>query len=284
MDDDLLDVVEHTLGVRPTALSPLSGGCVGEVYRATVPGDDVVVKVDRRGSGGSLDIEGRMLIALRERSELPVPSVLHAEPGVLVIEHIENDGRRSDEGEAEAGRMLAGLHGVISDRYGFNEDTLIGGLPQPNAWSASWTEFFAEHRIRRFARDAERAGALPRGGLSVLFDLADAMDRVVGLCAAPGLVHGDVWSGNVLWDKGRVVAFIDPAAHYAEPEVELAFIELFSCFGAAFWHAYSEVRPRREGWARRRAAYQVSPLLVHAVLFGGSYGASAVGRARDALA
>ncbi len=282
---DIADRIEAALGVRPGGIAPLSGGCVGEVYRVDVGGPGggqrLVVKV-AEGSKATLDVEGRMLAYLAERSTLPVPGVVHAEPGLLAMEWIENDGRRSDAGEIEAADLLADLHDIGSDRYGFEEDTLIGSLRQVNTRSDDWRAFYGEHRLVRFGRMAEERGALPAGTLAGLERLAGRLDRVLDHVNPPGLIHGDVWSGNVLWRGGRIAGFIDPAVHYADPEVELAFIDLFGCFGAAFWDRYRE---RREvpgfadgGWARRCAVYQFAPLLVHAVLFGGHYGSGVAAR------
>jgi fructosamine-3-kinase len=44
--------------------------------------------------------------------------------------------------------------------------------------------------------------------------------------------------------------------------------------------AYQELAPLAEGWRERVELYQLLPLLVHAALFGGSYGASAERAAR----
>ena len=40
--------------------------------------------------------------------------------------------------------------------------------------------------------------------------------------------------------------------------------------------AYGEVAPLAPGWEERVALHQIHPLLVHACLFGGGYGARAV--------
>jgi fructosamine-3-kinase len=271
---DIKEQIERALGVRPRATAPLTGGCVGEVYRCDLGDDAVVAKVDRRHDEGTLHIEGRMLRYLRANSSLPVPEVFHEEPGLLVMEFIDHDGARAPAGERGAADMLADLHGVSSERYGFDEDTLIGALPQPNPWTSDWATFYGRHRLLAFGRLADRRGSLPAGTLARLESLADGLHGVVGTPGRPSLVHGDVWSGNVLWHKGRVRAFIDPAVHFADAEVELAFIELFGCFGPVFWDRYAERRPIRPGFERRCAAYQLAPLLVHAALFGGGYGQS----------
>ena len=84
---------------------------------------------------------------------------------------------------------------------------------------------------------------------------------------------------------GRVAAFIDPATHYAHPEVELAFSTLFGTFGRAFFDRYAQLRPIEPGFfERRRDVYNLYPLLVHAILFGGGYGRQVEAIAVRALA
>lgn len=280
MPSDALEDVAAGLGRRPATLTPLAGGCVARVYRAGfAQGDDLVVKIDT-GPDAKLDIEGGMLDRLRAAG-VRVPSVVHAAPSLLAMEFIENDGRRSSAGEAELGRIVADLHGNTADRYGLDHDTLIGPLDQPNGWSEHWAVFYAEQRIRPMADRAEQRGALPAGCRDRLRVLCHRMPDLVPEPNPPALIHGDLWAGNMLWRAGRPAALIDPAAYYADPEIELAFIELMGGLGAAFWEAYERVRPLDPAFrAMRCALYQLYPLLVHAALFGGGYGASVDGIAR----
>ncbi|MEO1511889.1 MAG: fructosamine kinase family protein, partial [Planctomycetota bacterium] len=273
----------------------LSGGCVGDVHRLRMPsGEDLVCKGAGGGAGGvgggvgssaSLDIEGWMLGYLRPRSTLPVPEVVHCEPSLLVMRHVPNDGARSDAGDREAGRLLAELHGVGADAYGLERDTLIGPLAQSNTVADDWSRFFGERRLRPMA--ARAGGSLPGGTRGRIDRLCGRLDALIGEAGPPALVHGDLWSGNVLWDGGRVAAVIDPAVYHADAEVELAFIDLMGGFGRGFWEAYAEARPIRAGfWETRRDLYNLYPLLVHAALFdppgGGGY-ASSVARTLDRL-
>lgn len=286
MDTDALDRIERTLGQRPERLTPLHGGCIAEVVRADLPGGDrVAIKLDR-GERPRLDVEGRMLGRLA-RTPLPVPGVLASAPDVLVLEFIEADGRRSAEGERAAGERLAALHGMTADAFGLDEDGLIGPIDQPNAWLADWGAFYAERRLRPLSEACAERGSISRSSVRLLERLCDLLPGLLGSRGIrPGLIHGDVWGGNVLWHRGHVAAYIDPAPYHADPEVELAFIDLFSCFGAALSEAYRSVRPApaEAGWLRD--LYQLYPLLVHARLFAGGYGASVeatLGRVTDGI-
>lgn len=272
--------VAALLGAEPVSLRPLSGGCVAEVYRVAMPdGADLVAKLDR-GADPKLDREGFMLRRL-EGAGVPVPRVIACERDALVMTHVENDGHSSAEGEAALGELVAALHEHGGERYGLERDTLIGPLEQPNAWDDDWRRFFAERRILPMADAAERRGALPAGTRGRLARLCERLDRLIPEPNPPSLVQGDLWSGNVLWRGGRPAALIDPAVYYADAEVELAFIDLMGGVGPAFWDAYAARRPIEPGFrAVRRDLYTLYPLLVHAVLFGGGYGASVEAVAR----
>ncbi|MEL7472042.1 MAG: fructosamine kinase family protein [Planctomycetota bacterium] len=267
----------------------LSGGCVGDVRLLKLErGPRVVAKLG--DADAALDVEARMLRLLQERSALPVPDVLIGEPDLLVMTHVEHDGRGGPSSDLDAADHLAALHDIEPEhgerRYGLDFDARIGGLHQPNGWLDDWPHFYAERRLVPMAEAAHRAGGLDAATRRRVEGLGGRIHDLLGpgdACAPPGLVHGDVWSGNVLMHAGRVAAFIDPACYHADPEIELAFVTLFSTFGKAFFERYVRHRPIREGfWDRRRPVYLLYPLLVHARLFGGHYGAS-VGQTLDAL-
>jgi fructosamine-3-kinase len=287
------DLIEDALGVRPLRLHPLPGGASGGLFRADLPdGDAVVAKVALEVGAGTgtdpdsaLGIEGRMLGYLAESTGLPVPEVLHSTDRLLVMEHVENDGDRSDRGEEEAAELVAALHGHAGPAFGFHWDTVLGGLPQPNPWTASWVEFFARERLLFMGEACVRAGRMPVATQHRVEVLCSGLGRWLepepdavappSWPAGPALVHGDLWGGNVLWRGGRVAAFIDPAIHFADPEVEIAFTTLFGTFGDPFYRRYAEICPLRPGFLEvRKDLLNLYPLLVHVRLFGGGYLAS----------
>ena len=262
--------IAEAAGARVLALQPLSGGCVGDVFRADLAsGDRVVVKAGETGS--RLDIEGDMLNALA-RAGLPVPAVIFAADALLVMEYIETSGSLTEGVQEHAAELLARLHEHTAPAFGLGRSTLIGGLSQPNGWEQSWLAFFRDRRLLYMAGEAHRAGRLPARTVGRVEKLAARLGEWIAEPARPSLIHGDAWGGNILCRNGRVAAFIDPAIYYADPEIELAFGTLFGTFGRPFFRRYGEMRALREGFFEtRRDLYNLYPLLVHARLFGGSY-------------
>lgn len=272
------DAVQSALGARPRATFLLGGGDISKVYRLEMPdGAHLVAKL-----GKALDIEGSMLRYLAEHSALPVPQVLHVAPGMLITEYLENDGAIDAAAEIHAAELLAALHSLQAPAldalaldtpaFGFDGDTLIGGLRQPNPWTGSWRVFFRDQRLLHMARESVSAGKLPAGAMRRIEKLADRLERWIEEPEAPSLLHGDMWAGNVLVSRSRITGFVDPAIYYGDPEIELAFSTLFGTFGDPFFTRYGELRPLKPGFfEERRDLYNLYPLLVHVRLFGGSY-------------
>ena len=264
--------VEVSFGERLKSVRPMGGGCIGEVYRVELEdGTRLVAKVDRDGES-HLEREAYMLRYLREKSDLPVPQVYHGSETLLLMEFIEGSSDFSVGAERHAAELLAALHGISADAYGHERSTLIGSLDQPNPWTESWTEFYREQRLLYIARVAHDAGRLPAEDVLRVDRLSDKLDELVEEPNPPALIHGDVWSANVLAKGNRINAFLDPALYYADPEIELSFISLFDSLGDAFLQRYAELRGIDDRFFEtRRDLYSLYPLLVHVYYFGGRY-------------
>jgi len=276
-DQIIAEGVEVALGERLLSARPMSGGCIGEVYRAELAdGTSVVAKVDRSGES-QLEREAYMLRYLREKSELPVPEVYHSSVALLLMEFMPGGGNLS-EAQEHAAELLAALHDITAGAYGHERDTLIGSLSQPNPWTDSWVELFRDQRLLYLAEVASEAGRLPANLRGRVEGLAGRLGDLLEEPERPALIHGDAWSGNVLAEGNRITAFLDPAIYHANPEIELAFISLFDSFGKPFFERYHELRPIKEGFfEERRHLYSLYPLLVHVYFFGGHYVGSVEG-------
>jgi fructosamine-3-kinase len=264
--------VECITGRPILQIDSLSGGSVGKVYLLHMgKGTRLVAKVDE-GPEPRLNIEGFMLDFLREESELPVPKRIHCDPRLLIMEFMPGSSTFSISAQQDAAEKLAALHALTARQFGLHCPTLIGGLHQPNTWRESWIEFFTEQRLLYMTEKAVDEGRLPVALATRITALAARLDRLLLEPDKPALLHGDVWTTNVLAGDGRVTAFLDPAIYYGAPEIELAFITLFSTFREPFFARYHELRPIAPGFfEERRHIYNLYPLLVHVRLFGGGY-------------
>lgn len=260
--------VRSVFGVDLVTDEALTGGCVGDVRKlGLADGRTVVAKL---GAGAAL--EARMLRDLAARSTLPVPGVLFADDTLLLMGFVPTSGRLDAGAQADAADHLARLHAITSDRFGFDYDTVIGGLHQPNPWTPSWRDFFRDQRLLFMGRAALESGRLPATTFKRLEALCARLDRWIDGRSRPSLIHGDMWTGNVLCRDHRISAFVDPAIYFADAEIELAFSTLFGTFEEAFFRRYAEHRPIAPGFfEERRDLYNLYPLLVHVRLFGGSY-------------
>jgi len=271
MPESVDNTIENLTGSTIQKKSALSGGCVGDVYKVALSnGETVVAKVGDAGSG--LAIEGMMLDYLAQNSALPVPEVLHADDILLLMSWVPSAGSLDGSAQTHAADLVAALHDVSDDQFGFTCDTLIGGLHQANPQCESWLDFFARHRLLDMARQGLDSGRLPASLMGRLEKFSGHLDKWLKEPDQPSLIHGDMWGGNVLADAGRISGFIDPAIYFADAEIELAFTTLFSTFGDAFFSRYQEHREIQPGFfEERRDLYNLYPLLVHVRLFGGSY-------------
>lgn len=271
---ELKDRLEQALGSKVVDMGPLpvGFGLTGLTLRLA-DGRRLAVKARQSGARGNLALEATMLDELARLSLLPVPRVHLASPDLLVMDFVETDGGGITPGvERHAAELLAGLHATPRGAFGYGRDTQIGPLPQPNPESARWIPFFRDHRLLHMARAAHQEGQLPLRLLDRLERLAARLDDYLIEPPYPSLLHGDVWTGNVLVRGNRIAAFVDPAIYCGHPEIELAFTTLFGTFGSAFFDAYGALRPLEPGFHETRCGiYNLYPTLVHVRLFGAGY-------------
>ncbi len=288
----------------------------GQVAFAKVAGEQL--SAGRAGFGS----EARSLGWLGEAGAVPVPEVLGWDDGALVISWVQAE-RAERRAAERFGRELARLHAAGAAGYGAPWPGTIAGLPLPNGPLAdagrpggapadagrpggapadtgrpgrrragagrpdgrgeSWPEWYARQRLLPYLRLAVDAGTFSAADARLVERVASRAGELAGPAEPPSRIHGDCWSGNLLWSGGRGV-LIDPAAHGGHRETDLAMLALF---GAPYLDlivaAYQEEVPLAAGWRARVPLHQLHPLLVHVCLFGAVYRDAALDAARSAL-
>lgn len=203
----------------------------------------------------------RRCCARSRRPEPPAPTVLAVSDGALVLEMRLSGGALHDAWES-LGEALASLHASLAPRYGWTEDYAFGPLPILNGGADDWPSFWAERRL------LPHVPQLPTDLAKRIEALASDLPNRLPARPKPSLLHGDMWSGNVLVANGGISGLIDPACYHGHGEVDIAMLGLFDRPGAAFLGAYGALEP---GHADRLAIYRLWPALVHLRLFGDSY-------------
>lgn len=244
-------------GVDEAALERLAGGDLSEVL--LVPREDGRLSVAK--GGAAIGIEAAMLRSLAGTGA-PVPMVEGEHDGVLMLEHVANDGVFSPHAWADIGRSLRALHSGSGEDYGWPVDYRIGTVELDNRQRGDWPGFWAEQRL------IATASVLDRPWRERIDGLSGRIDELLPKQPTAAQLHGDLWTGNILVKEGKLAALIDPACYFGHAEVDLAMLSLFDTPPEAFWTAYGALD---EGWEARRPVYQLFPALVHLRLFGASY-------------
>jgi len=266
------------------SLSGVGGGCIHHAVRIDTTVGRFFLKWNNACAPDMFIREAECLAELTKARPHPllIPAVIlakevNATPGFLLLEYLEEGS--SPQNEENLGRGLALLHQYTGKKFGFNNNNYCGLTSQDNSWQVSWPKFFAEQRIGALVRKIHDSGGFNMEQMRLFDRLTDKIPALLPSGSQPALIHGDLWSGNyMLTRKGP--ALIDPAAYYADREMEMGIMTLFGGFPGRFWDAYNEAYPLSSGWKLRNRLYQLYHVLNHYLLFGGSYGTSALETAR----
>ncbi|MDO9381007.1 MAG: fructosamine kinase family protein [Nocardioidaceae bacterium] len=275
---------EKLLGVSVVATTPVAGGdvCTATRLRLT-DGRSAVMKTRPHAPAGFFPREAEGLRWLAEAGGAPVPEVLGVADDCLVLAWVE-PGRPSSDAAERLGRDLARTHAAGAPTFGGEQDGWIGLAPLPNQGAPTWAEFFVSRRVMPYVKAAYDRAAITQEEAAAVERLMRRLPEFAGPPEPVARVHGDLWGGNVVWGQDGAAHLIDPAAHGGHRETDLAMLALFgSPHLQRVLESYDEAAPLADGWRARVPIHQLHPLLVHAVMFGGGYGARAAAAARSVL-
>ena len=292
----LAGTVEETTGRTVADGELVDGGDINQAFSVTfADGGRAFLKTRPGAPAGEFAAEAAALDWLREPGALDVPEVVAVRdpadeadrtPRFLALEWLE-EGTLDDDGTDCLGRGLAAVHAAGAPSFGWRPGPdpqaplTLGPLRLPSEPADDWPTFYAEQRLRPLLRPAADRDALSAAGVRAVEHVCERIDGLAGPPEPPARLHGDLWTGNVLAGREGWPHLIDPAAYGGHREVDLAMLRLFGGGSAErAVAAYTEAAPLADGFEERVPLWQLFPLLVHAVLFGGAYGASAERAAR----
>jgi fructosamine-3-kinase len=264
---DVTAAVAAALGSAAARSTRLSGGDINRALRLDLAdGRTIFVKHHDDPPAGMFAAEARGLAWLAVPDGPHVPRVLAVGDTWLALDWLDGIRPPASRFAPALGRALAALHAAGAPCFGLDHDNFIAVLPQDNRPTATFEELWIERRLRPLVVRSKDAGWSSR-----LDRLHARWADIAGPDEPPSRLHGDLWSGNV-HAHASGPAIIDPAVYGGHREVDLAMLALFGGLDDATVAAYHERFPLADGWRDRAAFWQLYPLLVHHVLFGGGYG------------
>lgn len=265
----------------------ISGGDINDAFRLRLSeGTSIFMKSNDKRNLSFFTAEAVGLDAIRQTGAIGTPHLLcygtdEARGGIsfLLMEFITGAGRVANYWETFA-CQLAKMHqaetgGFVPEgKFGFSGDNYIGAGPQANNVHGTWTGFYRKCRLEPQFRRAERY--FPPAYKKKIIRLLDHLEDFLIEPEQPSLLHGDLWSGNVITGNDGRAWLIDPAAYVGHAEADIAMTELFGGFPGEFYAAYKEAANEKAcgmqpGYDGRRDLYNLYHLLNHLNLFGRSY-------------
>jgi fructosamine-3-kinase len=253
----------------------VGGGDINDAFHVRLAnGSEAFVKTRAQAVPGEYATEAAGLEWLAQAGTVRVPRVLAIDEGYLALEWVAR-GTLSVDGVEEFGRGLAALHAAGAPHFGAPPNTSgnprFGSLALSNEPTDDWPGFYAQRRLLPLARIGIERGALSPAGARAVESVCERIGELCGPPEPPARLHGDLWHGNVMAGEDGVAWLIDPSAYGGHREVDLAMLRLFGARSERVFASYGEVAPLGDGADERVGLYQLLPLLVHALLFGGSY-------------
>lgn len=242
------------------------------VYLETAEGN-LFLKTNHLEASDIFLKEKEGLNLLRKNTSLQIPAIINwgrvEDTNYLLLEWIPTGTphKRYWQSLAEG---LAELHMATQENFGWEDSNFISILPQKNTITAHWELFFIQERLEPMLQRAYFHQLIDEEFMKKFRQLYPKIEGIFPK-EKPALLHGDLWSGNVLVNFSGSPSLIDPAVYFGHREMDIAFSKLFGGFDPSFYETYHEVFPMEPGFEERKDLYNLYPLLVHLNLFGSGY-------------
>ena len=272
----LVDLFGNSVAITET--DRLSGGDINKAYGLTLnTGDKIFMKANAKSNAAFFTAEAAGLSAIASTKAISTPKIIctGTDDGedvgysFLLLEFIKSSGKISTYWETFAQELAAMHKADVGKEFGFSQDNFIGARPQQNTLASSWISFFRDQRLAPQFKAAD--SYFTPADREKITKLLDNLDRFLIEPEQPSLLHGDLWSGNVMCGSDGKAMLIDPACYVGHREADLAMTELFGGFPQSFYDVYKEAFPLQPGYEERRDLYNLYQLLNHLNLFGPTY-------------
>jgi len=268
---EIENIVCKEFGKKPSTVNSLSGGSINRVYHLVVEKVEFVIKINLSNRFPTMFEKEKRGLEILSHSTFKIPKPIAFGTlenfDYLVLEYIQPGSSINWE---IFGFKLAQLHKITHSQFGLDHNNYIGSLEQNNNYKSTWEEFYSNFRLLPLTEKARDKQLILKSDVNKIEKLCLKLNELIPN-TKPSLIHGDLWSGNLISDKNNEPVLIDPAVYYAHPEMDWAMLSLFGNYPTIAVEKYNEINPIEKDFEKRKEIHQLYPLLVHLILFGKGY-------------
>ena len=221
------EIIEYETGVIPYRIIRLQGGDINQVYHCITKNNQLVIKVNIAGKFPNMFEKEKKGLNLLEQSNFKIPKILSIgsfrKLDYLILEYIK-PGKEINW--KKFGENLANLHQISNSKFGLDYDNYIGSINQINTYENNWLNFYTNHRIIQLMIMARNKNLLNSQDCKKIESMCNSFKNLIPN-ALPSLVHGDLWTGNLICLENGLPVLIDPAVYFGHPEIDWAMLDLF---------------------------------------------------------
>ncbi len=266
-------LLEEKLSQKVLQINAISGGDINDVYLVKTKENDFVLKVNSFSKFPKMFEKEKKGLEKISKTGANSPKIIqvfkNSKHQFLLLEFIKEEKIQNGFWRKFA-EDLVKIHKTTSSSFGLDYDNYIGSLTQNNSSKKTWESFFIENRILPLVQLAFDQNILQNKHNMLFESLFSRLNEILPV-EQPSLVHGDLWSGNLMNSLGVSPVFIDPAIYFGNREMDIAMTQMFGGFNNSYIQFYSEKFPLEKGWEERLKIHNLYPNLVHLLLFGKSY-------------
>ena len=175
----------------------------------------------------AIESELKNLIFLRNKNLSFFPKIIIKNKNYLIIEFIDNDNKQPTLTNNDLLESIIKIHNIKNNSYGFDFNTQIGGLEKINSPQNNWADFYRDNRLYYIFNLLNKKNLIDKDMTKKIDVLLNKINLLIPSNPTPSLLHGDLWEGNILFDKKKFISFIDPGSFFGHNELEVAYLRWF---------------------------------------------------------
>jgi fructosamine-3-kinase len=199
------------------------------------------------------------------------PSIKYKSSELLLISFIKHNNIKHNNYQNILADEILKIHKITNDKYGFDFDAQIGGLKQTNSYESNWVKFYKEQRLGMIYEKINQQKPMPKFINQKIDDLLKNLENYLPKNPSINLLHGDLWSGNILFNNGKLASLIDPGIYYGHNELEIAYLTWFKYVDNNFLNYYSEFLKIDKYYYKYEPIYQLYFSLLNIYLWSREY-------------